>query len=75
MISKEQLEKVLRKRVYSRCQGTVQVKRNDKQCLKIACVGSIFCKQHGGTTTPRYIPPKDLPNLLEEIYESISISA
>lgn len=74
-ITKEQLEKILRKRVLRRCEGTVQAKRKDKQCLRNAHVGSIFCECHGGNTTPRYIPPKDLPKLIEEIYESISLSA
>ena len=74
-LTKEQLEKILRKRVLRRCEGTVKVDRKDKQCLLNAHVGSIFCEYHGGNTTPRYISPKDLPNLIEEIYESISVSA
>jgi len=68
------LEKVLRKRTFAQCQGIAASavgKRRDWTCLNNACVGSIFCSQHGGTGPTRYIRPADLPSLLDELENAL----
>lgn len=73
-MTKNELEKILRKRTVAKCQGTAAYavgKRKDWSCQHIACVGGIFCKQHGGTTSTRYIRPADLPSLLEELSDAL----
>ena len=69
-IAKDDIEKILRKRVVTTCQGTAASavgKRRDWTCQRVACIGSIFCNQHGGTTPLRYIKAGDLPSLIEEL--------
>lgn len=69
-MTKNELEKILRKRTLAKCQGIAVSaigKRQDWSCQHIACVGGIFCIQHGGKAPTRYIRPADLPSLLEEL--------
>lgn len=69
-ITKNDIEKILRKRTFAQCQGTAAYavgKRQDWTCRNTACIGGILCKQHGGKGSPRYIRPADLPALIEEL--------
>lgn len=71
MSKRDEIEKVLRKRVMMTCQGIAQTavgKRTDWGCQNIASVGRLFCKVHGAKGIPRrYIQPADLPALLDEL--------
>lgn len=69
-VAKDDIEKILRKRTFAQCQGTAASavgKRRDWTCQNTACVGGIFCSQHGGKGPTRYIRPSDLPTLIEEL--------
>lgn len=75
-MNKDDIRKVLVKRTKAQCQGTsvsMIGKRRDPRCLKIATVGSIFCKVHGGNSVERYIDPEDLPNLIDELSQALGI--
>lgn len=74
MNQRDEIEKVLRKRVRTTCQGTAAYAvgvREDWTCRNVACIGRILCSQHGGEGPPRYIQPKDLPKLLDELVNAL----
>lgn len=61
---------LVKQRVIKQCEGIAVSaigKRADYQCRHIACVNSIFCRQHGSSTSvARYIHPEDAQKVIED---------